>query len=59
MEDFISALDGSEWSAASSGHFIPGIHSMGGWVGPTGGPEAVAKRKILPLSKIELRSSSQ
>lgn len=32
----------------------PGTHSVGGWVGPTTGPDAAAKRKkFLPLAGIE------
>jgi hypothetical protein len=49
------ALDGGEWSASRHGRFTPGerahgTHWIGGWVGPTAGLDAVAKRKILSLS---------
>jgi hypothetical protein len=47
-----SALDGGEWSASYSGRFNPreralGTHSIGGWVGPRAGLDAVVKRQIL------------
>jgi hypothetical protein len=40
-----SAPDGSEWSASHPGHFtpkerVPGIHWIGGWVGPRAVPNA-------------------
>jgi hypothetical protein len=40
------SLDGGEWLTSRPGHFIPGTHYIGGWVGSIAGPEAVAKRKI-------------
>jgi hypothetical protein len=46
-----SALDGSKSSASRPGRFIPrypGIHWIGGWVGPGAGLDAVEKREILP-----------
>jgi len=41
-----SALDEVEWLASHPGHFIPrerapGIHWIGGWVGPRAGLGAV------------------
>jgi hypothetical protein len=50
-EHLVSALDGGEWSALSSDHFIngekaPGTHWKGGRVGPIARLDAVAKRKI-------------
>jgi hypothetical protein len=46
-----SALDGGEWSASRPGRFTPrkrapGIHWIGGWVGPRAVLDAVVKRKI-------------
>jgi hypothetical protein len=45
-----SALEGDEWSALRSGHFISeessGAHLIRGWVGPRTGLDAVEKRKI-------------
>jgi hypothetical protein len=52
VEAFLtSALDGGEWSASRSGRFTPreiapGIHWIGGWVGPRAILEDVVKRKI-------------
>jgi hypothetical protein len=42
-----SALDGGEWSAFRHGRFTPGIHWIGGWVGPRAGLDAVEMRKIV------------
>jgi hypothetical protein len=42
---FTSALDGGEWSASLSRRFTPGIHWIGGWVGPRVILDAV-ERKI-------------
>jgi hypothetical protein len=47
----ISALGGGKWSASRPGSFIPrerdpGIHWIGGWVGPRIGLDAVVWRKI-------------
>jgi hypothetical protein len=46
-----SALDGGEWSASRPGRFTPrerapGIHWIGGWVGPRAVLNTVLKRKI-------------
>jgi hypothetical protein len=46
-----SALDGGEWSASLTVRFTPrerapGIHWIGGWVGPRAVLDAVMKRKI-------------
>jgi hypothetical protein len=49
-----SALIG-EWSASRPGRFAPGIHWIGGWVGPGIGLDDVKKTKILPLPALELR----
>jgi hypothetical protein len=53
-----SALDGGEWSASRSGRFTSGERATGAqWIGgcvdPRAGLNAVGKRKILPLPKIE------
>jgi hypothetical protein len=48
-----SALDGGEWSASPLGKEPLVTQSIGGWVGPRAGLDAVEKRKILPLSGIE------
>jgi hypothetical protein len=42
------ALDGSEWSASCLCRFTPGTHSIGRWVGPTFGLDAVEKKTIAP-----------
>jgi len=44
-----STLHGGEWSALPLGRFTtreraPGIHWIGGWVGPRAGLDVVAKR---------------
>jgi hypothetical protein len=46
-----SAVDGGEWSDSPPDLFTPtekdpGTHSIGGWVGPIAGLDAVAKEKI-------------
>jgi hypothetical protein len=51
IHSLISVLDGGEWSASRPGRFsprerAPGIHWIGGWVGPRAILEAVVKRKI-------------
>jgi hypothetical protein len=56
-----SAAGGGEWSASFSGRFspgesAPGIHWIGGSVGPRTGLDDVERRKILPLPGFELRS---
>jgi hypothetical protein len=55
-----SALVGGEWSASSPGRITPGekapgIHCIGGWMGPRIGLNDVERRKILPLLGLELR----
>jgi hypothetical protein len=57
-----SALGGSEWSVSSSGRFTfekggSCTHSVGGWVGPRAGLDAMTKGKTLNLPGIEPRSS--
>jgi hypothetical protein len=53
-----------EWSASSLGRFsprekAPGMHFIGGWVGPIAGLDAVERRKIpSPYWDSNLRSSS-
>jgi hypothetical protein len=47
----IFALDGGEWSASCPRERAPGFHWIGGWMGPSAGLDAVAKRKILALSR--------
>jgi hypothetical protein len=42
-----SALDGGEWSASRPYRFTPGTHSIGDWVDPGIGLNAVEKRKAL------------
>jgi hypothetical protein len=51
IHSLTSALDGGEWSASRPGRFIPrerapGIHWIGGRVGPRAVLGAVVKRKI-------------
>jgi hypothetical protein len=46
-----SALEGGEWWASRHGRYnpmvrAPGIHYIGGWVGPRAGVDAVMKRKV-------------
>jgi hypothetical protein len=60
-----SALDGGQWSASHPGRLTsreraPGIHRIGGWVGPRPGLDAVAKRNnhIIVPSRNWTRSSS-
>jgi hypothetical protein len=53
----ISALDGGEWSDSCIGRFTPrerapGIHWIGGWVGPRAVLDAVVMRKI-PIPRQE------
>jgi len=56
-----SALDGGEFSASCTGHFIPRetapvTHWVVSWVGPRAGVDAVEKEKrSLPLSTFEPR----
>jgi hypothetical protein len=49
-------VDGGEWSASRPGRFTPrekppGIHWVGGWVGPRASFDAVVKRKIPSLCR--------
>jgi hypothetical protein len=60
LDAFVTlVLDRSEWSASRLGHFTsretaPGTQSVGGWVDPRAGMDAVAKRKnSLSLPRIE------
>jgi hypothetical protein len=51
IHSLTSALDGGEWSASHPGHFTPkerppGIHWIGGWVGPRAVLDAVVKKKF-------------
>jgi hypothetical protein len=51
MHSLTSALDGGEWSASRPGRFTPkerapGIHWIGGWVGPRAVLDTVVKREI-------------
>jgi hypothetical protein len=51
MHSFTSTLEGGEWSASRPDHFTPrerapGVHWIGGWVGPRAFLDAVVKRKI-------------
>jgi hypothetical protein len=53
-----SALDGGEWLASRPDRFTPGeialrTYRTGGWVGPRAILDAVEKRKILLLPRIE------
>jgi hypothetical protein len=55
-----SALAGGEWSASrpcrfTPGERAPGIHWIGGWVGPRAGLDDVKNRKFLTLPGLELR----
>jgi hypothetical protein len=55
-----SALVGGEWSVTRPGRFTlgeraPGMHWIGGWVGPRAGLDDVEKRKFLTLPGPELR----
>jgi hypothetical protein len=58
---FASALGGGEWSTSrpwryTPGKDPPGIHWIGGWVGPRVGLDAVEKRKFLTLPGLQLRT---
>jgi hypothetical protein len=52
----ISALGGGEWSVSRPGRFTPGVHWIGGCVGPRADMDAA--KNILPLLEIEPRPSS-
>ena len=59
----ISALDWGEWSTSRPSHFIPverlhGTHRIGDWLDPSYCLDAVERESLLPMSRIELRSSS-
>jgi hypothetical protein len=59
----ILPIVGGEWSASRLGRVNPGEISsgalwIGGWVGPRTGTDDVEKRKISPLSELELRPSA-
>jgi hypothetical protein len=50
MHSLTLTLEGVEWSASQPGHFTPrerapGIHWIGGWVGPRAILDVVVKRK--------------
>jgi hypothetical protein len=54
MHSLTSALDGGEWSASRPGRFTsreraPGIHGIGGWLGPRAVLDTVVKRQILDI----------
>jgi hypothetical protein len=58
-----SALDRGEWSALSSGRFIPkesahGAVWIGGWLGPTTGLDSMENINKFPLPGIEPRTSN-
>jgi hypothetical protein len=50
-----SALAGGKWSASRPSLFNPGIHWIGGWVGPRAGLDDVEKRKSFTLPGLELQ----
>jgi hypothetical protein len=50
-----SALVGGERSASPPGHFTPGTHWIGGWMGLRIGMDSVESRKILPPPGLELQ----
>jgi hypothetical protein len=63
MQSLTSALEGGEWSASRLGRFTPrektpGIHWIGGWVGPSSVLDAVVKRKI-PSPRRESNASKK
>jgi hypothetical protein len=53
-----SALDGNEWSTSLPGEICPDTYWIGDWVSPSGGMDAVDRRKILPFLGIEPWPSS-
>jgi hypothetical protein len=55
-----SAVVGAEWLISRPCRFTPakmapGIHWIGGWVGPRAGLDDVEKRKFLTLPRLKLR----
>jgi hypothetical protein len=51
LHTLTTALDGGEWSGSHLNHFIqgegtPGMHGIGGCVGPRAGLDAMEKREI-------------
>jgi hypothetical protein len=51
LDTLSRSTSGGEWSVSCPGRFnlwerTPGIHCIGGWVGPRGGMDTVEKRKI-------------
>jgi hypothetical protein len=53
-----AALDGGEWSPSRPGHFTPkeiapGVHWIGGWVGPRSSPDAVEKKNLAPARAVQ------
>jgi hypothetical protein len=58
MNFLASALVTGEWSASSPGRYSPGIHWIGGCMGPIAGLDNVGKRKFLTLQGLELRPLS-
>jgi hypothetical protein len=53
---FLTAATDGE-SSSRPGRFAPGIHWIGGWVGPTGGLDAVEKILFLPYTDSNSDSS--
>jgi hypothetical protein len=51
-----SELVGGEWSASRPGRFTPGTHWIEGWVDARAGLEDVEGRKIVPPSRLTLRT---
>jgi hypothetical protein len=45
-----SALDRGGWSASRPYRFTPGVHCIGGWVGPSAGLNVTMKIKICCLT---------
>jgi hypothetical protein len=42
MHSLTSALDGDEWSVSRPRERAPGTHWIGGWMGPSAGPDMVS-----------------
>jgi hypothetical protein len=62
IHPLISALDGGEWSASSSGNFTPkeralGTHWIGGWVGSRAVLDAVVKKNLSPRRETNPRTA--